>query len=140
MLLFMYSFVCIAFACSLEKSGYEGTFRPAGKYVSLRAVVIGRVVCLLFLLFSSPFSPALPSHVYTNPDKFLKPPTFLSIMIVFYTNRPFLYTKPINPFTEATSFLNRAPDRFRPRPQGQCIHFFLRNKAGDSVKSLFHTA
>ena len=40
---------------------------------------------------------------------------FLSIIIVFfYTNRPFLYTKPMNPLTEATSFLIRTPDRFKP--------------------------
>ena len=39
---------------------------------------------------------------------------FLSIIIVFYTNRPFLCTKPMNPLTEARSFLIRAPDRFKP--------------------------
>ena len=46
----MYSFVCITFACSLKTSEYKGIFSPAGKYLSSRAAVIGRVVCLLFLL------------------------------------------------------------------------------------------
>ena len=65
--------------------------------------------------FSSPFSPALPSRVHTNPNLFLKPPTFFEhYNCFFYTNRPFLYTKPMNPLTEATSFLIRAPDRFKP--------------------------
>ena len=50
MLLFMYSFVCITFACSLKTSEYKGIFSPAGKYLSSRAAVIGRVVCLLFSL------------------------------------------------------------------------------------------